>query len=185
MSARAVRSAEYDGVAKALHWLVLALLAAQYLVAWTMPEIHRDSRPDRLVSLHVSIGLLILAIVVVRLIWRLRHPVVLIADKTPGWQRAAAQIVHGLLYVLLIALPLMGWRTSRLAAGGSVSSISSRYRRSCQPVRRWVMNSAISTSSLHMPCLPSSGCTWRQRSIIISGNATACCCACSPEATDA
>jgi cytochrome b561 len=109
MSARAVRSAEYDGVAKALHWLVLALLAAQYLVAWTMPEIHRDSRPDRLVSLHVSIGLLILAIVVVRLIWRLRHPVVLIADKTPGWQRAAAQIVHGLLYVLLIALPLMGW----------------------------------------------------------------------------
>lgn len=106
---RIPREADYGSMAKMLHWLILGLLVAQYGVAWTMPEIHRGTQPDELISLHLSIGILILCLIVLRTIWRFSHPLPLIADNVPDWQRLAAQIVHGILYLLLVAMPLMGW----------------------------------------------------------------------------
>ena len=60
----------YTGTAKTLHWLILALLIVQFVVAWTMPDIKRDTKPDTLINLHLSVGVLILAVAVVRLAWR-------------------------------------------------------------------------------------------------------------------
>ena len=100
---------EYGGVAKALHWLTVALLIVQFLVGWTMPGIRRGMQPEGLVSLHLSVGVLILLVVVLRLIWRLGHPVPLVADNIPLWQRYAAQATHALLYLMLFILPLTGW----------------------------------------------------------------------------
>lgn len=34
----------YDGVAKTLHWLVVALIAGQFFLTWTMPHIPRAPR---------------------------------------------------------------------------------------------------------------------------------------------
>ena len=52
----------YTGTAKTLHWLVVALLIVQFIVAWTMPDINRDTKPDTLINLHLSVGVLILAL---------------------------------------------------------------------------------------------------------------------------
>lgn len=99
----------YGGVARALHWVILLLLVAQYTVAWTMPGIHRGTRPEGLINVHLSLGLVILALAVLRLLWRVAHPVPLLRDTMPAWQYRGAQIVHALLYLVLIVLPLMGW----------------------------------------------------------------------------
>ncbi len=99
----------YDAVAKLLHWLIVALLVAQFLIAWTMPDIRRGTKPEGLISLHLSVGLLILFIVVIKTLWQLSHPVPLLDDGQPDWQHRAAKATHGLLYVLLFLLPLMGW----------------------------------------------------------------------------
>ncbi|HUK59898.1 MAG TPA: cytochrome b [Stellaceae bacterium] len=85
------------------------VLLLQFAIAWTMPEIHRGTQPERLISLHLSFGILILVLVMARLVWRLGHPVPLISDNVPRWQRQAAQVTHGIFYVLLMLLPLMGW----------------------------------------------------------------------------
>jgi cytochrome b561 len=106
--ARDARESGYGTVAKSLHWLVLALLIAQFAIAWTMPHIGRGTQPEGLIDLHLSFGALILLVVVIRLGWRLAHPVPL-PDDVPPWQRRAAQAIHGLLYAILIALPMMGW----------------------------------------------------------------------------
>jgi hypothetical protein len=50
----------YTGTAKALHWVIVALLIAQFIVAWTMPEIRRDTKPETLINLHLSFGIVIL-----------------------------------------------------------------------------------------------------------------------------
>jgi len=63
----------YTRTAIFLHWLILALLIAQYTVGWTMPHIGRNTPVTTLISLHFSIGALILAVIVVRLIWRVIH----------------------------------------------------------------------------------------------------------------
>jgi cytochrome b561 len=63
----------YTGTAKILHWLIVALLIAQFIFAWTMPEIRRDTPVTTLISLHFTVGILILAVAIVRLAWRLTH----------------------------------------------------------------------------------------------------------------
>jgi cytochrome b561 len=99
----------YDGVAKTLHWLILVLLIAQYTVAWTMPDIGRNTPAEGLVSLHFSIGVTILAVAVLRLFWRFTHPVPMLRGVVPTWQYGLAYASHALLYLLLLALPILGW----------------------------------------------------------------------------
>ena len=57
----------YTSTAKALHWLILALLIVQFILAWVMPDIRRDTPVTTLISLHFSFGVLILFVTVVRL----------------------------------------------------------------------------------------------------------------------
>lgn len=103
------KGASYNGVAKALHWLILALLIAQFIFAWTMPHIGRNTPVTALISLHFTFGVIILAVAVIRLLWRLTHPEPPPEDGIPPWQTASARLVHWLLYILLFVVPILGW----------------------------------------------------------------------------
>lgn len=99
----------YDGVTKTFHWLIFALVAVQYLLGFTMPEIHRNPPPPQLLnSLHMSLGTLILVLILARFVWRLGHPVPQLAEL-PRWQQNAAVAVHLLLYAILVVDPVLGW----------------------------------------------------------------------------
>ncbi|MDR6288190.1 MULTISPECIES: cytochrome b [Inquilinus] len=97
----------YDAVTQALHWLTLALLILQFGLAWAAPE--RLSSPDTLISLHLSFGIVIFIVVLMRLSWRLLRPAPPLPDDLPAWQRLGSQTIQILLYVLLLALPVLGW----------------------------------------------------------------------------
>jgi cytochrome b561 len=99
----------YTGTAKFLHWLILALLIVQFIVAWTMPHMTRNTQPGTLINLHFSMGVLILAVAAVRLAWRATHGEPAPEDGLPPWQVHSARAVHWLLYALLFVLPVLGW----------------------------------------------------------------------------
>jgi cytochrome b561 len=99
----------YGPVAKTLHWLVFALVVVQYVVAITMPDIGRNTVPGTLINLHMSIGLTIVALVVVRWLWRVGHPIPLATPDLSSWEQPLARIVHAALYVLLAVNPILGW----------------------------------------------------------------------------
>ena len=99
----------YTAIAKTLHWLILALLIAQFVFAWTMPHIGRNTPVTTLISLHFTFGIVILAVAVVRLLWRSTHGEPPPEDGVPPWQTASARVVHWLLYTLLFVVPLLGW----------------------------------------------------------------------------
>ncbi len=101
--------AGYTTTAKSLHWLIVALLIVQFTVAWTMPEIHRNTPVTTLISLHFTMGIVILAVAIVRLAWRATYGEPEPQDGVPPWQTASARIVHWLLYALLLVLPVLGW----------------------------------------------------------------------------
>jgi cytochrome b561 len=103
------KTAGYTRTAISLHWLIVALLVAQFIFAWTMPHIGRDTPVTTLISLHFTFGVLILAVAVLRLFWRASHGEPAPEDGVPPWQTASARIVHWLLYLLLLLLPLLGW----------------------------------------------------------------------------
>jgi cytochrome b561 len=100
---------EYGRVAKGFHWLILALIAAQFTVGWLMPDIKRDMQPESLMNLHLSIGLTVLALMTMRGLWRLGHGVPLPEPSLPPRQRLAAAVMHLALYVVVFALTVSGW----------------------------------------------------------------------------
>ena len=109
----------YDAVAIALHWLMAALLLALLTLGWFMvglPDAGYDTRKITLILAHKALGMLALALVALRFLWRLREPLPPLADGVPMWQQVAARLVHLLFYALMFALPLTGWVMN--SAGG-------------------------------------------------------------------
>jgi cytochrome b561 len=98
----------YGTTAKVFHWLIVALLLGQYPLGWLMPDIHRNMQPGAAMTIHISNGVVVLALIALRLCWRLTHPVAPEASLPP-WQRITSGSVHWLLYVLVLLTTLTGW----------------------------------------------------------------------------
>src|SRR5262245_6119319 len=109
-----VREATYSTAARHFHWWTVALLAIQVPVGLYMA--HRgnvleiwDGLTNTLYSSHKTLGLVILALVVARLIYRLVHGAPADEPTITWWQKAASHATHWSLYLLLILVPLVGW----------------------------------------------------------------------------
>src|SRR5512135_3505833 len=99
----------YTGTAKALHWTIVLLLIGQFIFAWTMPHIGRNTPVTTLISLHFTFGVLILLVAIARLAWRVTHGEPEPEDGLPPWQVQSARVIHWLLYLLLFVVPILGW----------------------------------------------------------------------------
>jgi cytochrome b561 len=100
----------YTTVAIILHWLVAALVLAQFPLGWWMQEIPKQPPGPRVeaFNLHKSLGLVIAALMLARIAWRLGHPAPPL-PAMPLWQSRLAHATHFLLYTVMIALPLTGY----------------------------------------------------------------------------
>jgi cytochrome b561 len=97
----------YGTTAKVFHWAIVALLVVQYSIGWLMPDVH-SGPPGVPMVWHISIGTVILALIAVRFLWRLTHPVAPESSLSP-WQRITSEAVHWLLYLLVLLTTLSGW----------------------------------------------------------------------------
>jgi cytochrome b561 len=98
---------QYGTIAKIFHWLIVALLLVQYLIGWLMPDIHRGP-PGSPMIFHISFGVVILTLILLRFAWRLTHPVAP-ESSLPPWQRLSSEAVHWLLYAAVLATTVTGW----------------------------------------------------------------------------
>jgi len=105
----------YSFVARLLHWLIAALIVVQYILA-ELSEWAEDagSVVERLALLanHKSIGMTVLALAVIRLVWRLLNKPPVLPNSMPRWQHMASHTAHWLIYLLIFGLPLSGWLMS-------------------------------------------------------------------------
>src|SRR3984893_9270553 len=102
------RQPNYGTTAKVFHWLIVALLIVQFPLGWFMPDIHRGMKPGDAMTFHISFGITILALMALRLFWRITHPVAP-ASSLPAWQRLSSEAVHWLLYALVFATTMTVW----------------------------------------------------------------------------
>lgn len=108
----------YGGVAIVLHWAMAALIAALvvlgiYMVA--LPDVGFDRRKITLILIHKEMGLVVLAVGLLRVLWREVNPLPSLATSTPEWQQVAAIFVHLCFYALILAQPIIGWLMSSAA----------------------------------------------------------------------
>ncbi|MFM0397631.1 cytochrome b [Paraburkholderia phytofirmans] len=102
-----MRLPAYDAVARTLHWLTAVLIAMQFVIGWTMPDIHKGTQPVGLIAWHLGVGSALIAVMLVRVLWRLTHwprP-----DELPPLLNTVSRITHFLLYAALLVVPLLGW----------------------------------------------------------------------------
>lgn len=99
----------WGSVSMALHWLVVLLLLATAVLGLVMDEMRFSPTKVQVFALHKSLGLTVLALMLLRLLWRLvgGRPAALAGSAR--WQSATATITHWLLYAALFAMPLSGW----------------------------------------------------------------------------
>ncbi|HEY1258775.1 MAG TPA: cytochrome b [Stellaceae bacterium] len=111
MSASApATTAGYGRVARGFHWLIAALLVIVVAFGWAAAAAPLSTPPRApLLLLHRSIGLTILAAMVLRALWRWRHPPPPLPQAVGRAQRTLAGLTHFSLYLVLIAMPLAGY----------------------------------------------------------------------------
>ena len=97
----------YDGLAIALHWLTVILVLAQFVLAETWDWAARPTK-HQMIVLHMSFGILLAAVIVVRIMWRL-IPGHQIPPAVSGWVQQVSEAVHYLLYAMLVAEAALGF----------------------------------------------------------------------------
>jgi len=108
----------YGAVSILIHWTIAVLIVVQLCLGWYMNEVLPDHTPAQaqVQSIHVSLGLTILLLVLVRIGVRLTHPAPPLPSGMPAWERILARASHVLFYVLLLVIPLTGWAVVSLRA---------------------------------------------------------------------
>ncbi len=104
----------YSVVAVFFHWIIALLILANIPLGLFNHQIEAAYGHSPM-WIHKSIGLTILVLTLLRLGWRLAHPAPPLPQTVPAWQVGLSRLVHGLLYALLLVVPLSGW--IRVSAG--------------------------------------------------------------------
>lgn len=124
-------STRYTKTAIVLHWLIALGIFAMFALGWYMSELPKEA-PKQIAydlfdwgiytwqlaeaasprtfyfNLHKSIGVTILALIIVRVLWRITHRPPAMLSSYKAWERKLATGTHHLLYLLMIALPVSG-----------------------------------------------------------------------------
>lgn len=109
----------YDRVAIALHWLVAIGVFVMIGLGWYMTDIPKGT-PARafFYNLHKSIGVTGAMIVLIRIVWRWSHRPPPLPAGTASWVVNASRLSHGLLYALLVLMPVAGFTASNFSKHG-------------------------------------------------------------------
>lgn len=98
----------YTRTAMVFHWLIALLIAVNVTLGLTADHLPEDwIRPT--IDTHKSIGITVLGLALMRVLWRATHPAPPLPAHYGRLERWGAHAAHGLLYVLIFALPISGW----------------------------------------------------------------------------
>lgn len=104
----------WGSVAKFFHWVIALAILGNGTFGLLMDLAHSPIQKINWLAWHKSIGLTVLALALLRILWRWgdRRPV---EEPAPRWQQWASRAVHGVLYVMIVAMPLSGWWFNSIA----------------------------------------------------------------------
>lgn len=103
------RETQYNAVARACHWLTVALLLMIVPLGLVMGGLPRGRLQDTLFLTHESLGLSVFGLTILRLLWRLARPAPPPSTALSPLERRASIGVHALLYLLLFLMPITGY----------------------------------------------------------------------------
>ncbi len=114
----------YPLIQRALHWavaiLVLGALAVGMMIGFYefqgLVDTYGQASTNLIYKYHKTFGVIILGLMLVRIVVKLRLGKPEHVPPLSDFDRRASGAVHGLLYVCLLAMPILGWLAT--GAGG-------------------------------------------------------------------
>ena len=99
----------YNGLARLFHWGMGALIFGLLIAGYLMTELPVSPLKFQVYGIHKSLGILILALAVLRLAWRFfaTHPAPL--SSHAYWEQFLSKTIHIVLYISFFVMPLSGW----------------------------------------------------------------------------
>jgi len=97
-----------------IHWLTVLLIISAYVLASILEDMTLSPQKLKLYSWHKWVGIPVLFLLPLRLLFRFLDPLDHRAGLTALEVKASAA-VHGVIYLLLIAVPMFGWLHSSAA----------------------------------------------------------------------
>lgn len=99
----------WNRIAQILHWVTAAMILGQFVLGWLT-----EKAPDRQAEFlfgrsHFQLGVLLAGLILMRLFWRLSHAAPPPPPGEPTWRHGLATTAHGLIYLVLIILPISGY----------------------------------------------------------------------------
>lgn len=92
-----------------LHWLIALVFIGQFGLGFVMVRLSSQRTAFELIQLHKSLGFLLLALVILRIAWRLGNVWPALPSSVGSLERRTAPLAHLALYAFQIALPMSGW----------------------------------------------------------------------------
>ena len=62
-----------------------------------------------MIDTHKSIGITVLGLAMLRILWRVSHRPPAFPSAYARWEQLGSRTAHGLLYLVMLMLPLSGW----------------------------------------------------------------------------
>lgn len=100
---------QYASPAIFLHWLMAMLIIFTIGLGLYMVAIEKEPRSEWYFDLHMSIGLTLAALLVLRVMWRLIHKPAALPACVPRWQVRSARLLHWALYAAMLVMPVAGF----------------------------------------------------------------------------
>ena len=107
----------YDRTARRLHWWTAALVLTSGPLGLCQATVPDDAMADFLLRAHLTLGLVIIALTLVRVVHSVVVPRPPLPSSVTGRRRLGAKAVHRTLILLLLAISVAGvavWITSDL-----------------------------------------------------------------------
>jgi cytochrome b561 len=104
--------ARYGSVAIAIHWLTAVAIAFVFIAGFAAANTTDPARLPEILVIHVSLGLLVFALTLLRIVWWLaadRRPAPL--ENQPAWQEGLAWLVHRAIYLIIVLMASSGIAT--------------------------------------------------------------------------
>lgn len=115
---RAVKKLAVDSYSKGskwLHWMVAIIVMAMLSFSFFLGDVPDQYQPTAYM-IHKSLGLTVLFLMCARLFWIVHTGRPELPFTVPMWERVLTRVVQTSMYILLFAMPVVGWVMS-VAAG--------------------------------------------------------------------
>ena len=99
----------YGLLSRALHGIIMLLIFGMLGVGVYMADLDKtDELRKQLFGLHMSTGVLVFVLVVIRVVWLKVSPAPKLPMGLTNWEKILTTIIKSLMYLLMLAVPIVG-----------------------------------------------------------------------------